>query len=109
MKKVLTAVACALLLIASSAFAGNSDAGATKFKEKGCTACHGDNGSKTVAPDFPRLAGQYEDYLVKALSDYKSGARGNPIMGGMVASLSEQDIEDLAAFFSSQKGLVVKH
>ena len=109
MKKIVTAILGVLLLVSGAALAGDTDAGAAKFKEKGCAACHGENGSKTVGPDFPRLAGQYEDYLEKVLSDYKSGARGNPIMGGMAASLSEQDIENLAAYLSSQQGLVVKH
>ena len=49
------------------------------------------------------LAGQYYDYLVKALSDYKSGKRTNPIMKGFAAQLSKQDMEDLAAWFSSQE------
>src|SRR5258706_222694 len=51
----------------------------------------------------PVLAGQYYDYLVQALSDYKSGKRSNPIMKGFAAQLSRQDIEDLAAWFTSQR------
>ncbi|HXH02632.1 MAG TPA: c-type cytochrome [Candidatus Competibacteraceae bacterium] len=82
---------------------GNPKAG--QKKAEACAACHGPDGNSTD-PNFPRLAGQYEDYLAKALHDYKSGARKNPIMAGMAAPLSEQDIADLAAFFASRpKGL----
>ena len=68
-----------------------------------CAACHGPDGNKPLAPDQPVLAGQYYDYLVRALSDYKAGHRTNGIMKGFAGQLSKQDIEDLAAWFSSQK------
>ena len=68
-----------------------------------CAACHGADGAKPSAPDQPILAGQHEEYLVQALSDYKSGKRNNAIMKGFAAGLSKKDIEDLAAWFSSQK------
>ena len=68
-----------------------------------CAACHGADGAKPSAPDQPILAGQHYDYLVRALNDYRTGARTNPIMKGFAAQLSKQDIEDLAAWFSSQK------
>jgi len=87
----------------SQAYAAG-DAAAGKQKSQACAACHGTNGNAPTGPDFPRLAGQHYDYLLKALRDYKSGARKNPIMGGQVGALSAQDLADLAAFFSSQKG-----
>ena len=90
---------------ATSAWAGDPAKG--KAKSAVCAACHGADGN-SVAPTFPRLAGQHEDYLLKALHDYKSGARKNPIMGGQAANLSEEDMADLAAYFSSQKGLYDK-
>ena len=62
-------------------------------------------GRYSLSPDFPRLAGQHEDYLLRALLDYKLGNRKDPIMQGQVANLSKQDFADLAAWFSSQKGL----
>jgi cytochrome c553 len=69
-----------------------------------CAACHGD-GNKTLAVNgeypYPKLAGQYPEYLSKALHEYKNGKRKNPIMGAQAASLSEQDIADLAAYFGS--------
>ena len=101
---ILTATATALsLAFAQSAIAaGKAEAGKAKAAQV-CAACHGADGAKPSAPDQPILAGQYYDYLVKALADYKSGKRNNPIMKGFVANLSAQDIEDLAAWFSSQK------
>jgi cytochrome c553 len=77
------------------------DAAAGKDKSAVCTACHGDKG-QGVAPN-PALAGIPEADLVKALKDYKSGARNNPLMSGMVASLSDQDMENLAAYYASLK------
>lgn len=68
-----------------------------------CAACHGPDGNGTV-PEFPRIAGQYADYLVHSMKAYKTGERTNPVMVGIVAGLSEQDMQDLAAFFSRQKG-----
>ena len=84
---------------------GNVAAG--KQKSVPCQACHGEDGN-TPTPQYPRLAGQYEDYLRKALNDYVTGGRTNPVMNSMAANLSEQDRADLAAYFASQKnGLAV--
>jgi cytochrome c553 len=87
----------------AQAFAAG-DAASGKQKSQACVACHGADGNAPTGPDFPRLAGQHYDYLLKALRDYKSGTRKNPIMGGQVSGLSTQDMADLAAYFSSQKG-----
>jgi cytochrome c553 len=92
-----------LLLVAGSVQAGDPAAG--KEKAKQCASCHGADGN-SMAPNFPKLAGQYEDYLVHALHAYKTGARQNPVMQGMAAPLSEQDIEDIAAYYALQRGLV---
>jgi cytochrome c553 len=81
---------------------GNADSGKAKAAQV-CAACHGPEGNKPSAPDQPILAGQHYDYLVRSLTDYKIGRRNNPIMKGFAAQLSRQDIEDLAAWFSSQK------
>jgi len=100
MKKLLLAVSA--FFIASSALAGgDADRGKQKAAQV-CGACHGPEGNKPSAPDQPVLAGQYPDYLVQALSDYKSGKRNNAIMKGFAAQLSKQDMEDLAAWFSSR-------
>ena len=76
--------------------AGDAEAG--KSKSATCAACHGANGVSAV-PIYPNLAGQKQEYLVNALKAYKSGERNNPIMKPMAAPLSDQDIEDLAAYF----------
>jgi cytochrome c553 len=70
-----------------------------------CVACHGQDGAKTVSPDYPVLAGQQADYIVHALQDYKSGKRKNPVMGGIVAGVDAKDFPALADFFSRQGGL----
>lgn len=77
---------------------GNIDAG--RAKATTCAACHGKDGMG-VAPNFPALAGQFRDYLVNALHEYKSGKRKNTIMNGQASALSDQDIDDVAAYFSS--------
>ena len=84
--------------------AGDGDVEAGQAKSQPCQACHGQDGNGTGDGQYPRIAGQHADYLVKALQDYKSGTRANPIMQGFAATLSEEDMEDLAAFFSQQAG-----
>jgi cytochrome c553 len=93
------------VLGAGSGYAANPDAG--KEKSRTCAACHGADGNSATG-DFPRLAGQHYDYLVKALRDYKSGKRKNAIMAPQVANLTDRDFDDLAAFYSNQQGLVVR-
>jgi cytochrome c553 len=94
--------AAALILSGAAQAAGNAAAGKTKAAQV-CAACHGAEGNKPVAPENPILAGQHQDYLVKALKDYKSGKRNNAIMKGFAATLSSQDMQDLAAWFASRK------
>jgi cytochrome c553 len=77
------------------------DAAAGKAKAVMCASCHGENG-QGIAPN-PKLAGMSEADLLKMLKDYKSGAKSNPIMNGMAASLSDQDMENLAAYYASFK------
>jgi cytochrome c553 len=78
----------------------------TKGQEKAinCEACHGKTGI-SIDPNYPNLAGQHYSYLVKALSDYRSGDRTNAIMASFAANLSNQDIEDMAAWYAKQEGL----
>jgi cytochrome c553 len=91
------------LVVSGSALAGgNAERGKAKAAQV-CAACHGADGAKPVAPENPILAGQYADYLAKALADYKSGKRANPVMKGFAEPLGKQEIEDLAAWFASQK------
>ena len=81
-------------------------AGQAKVKEV-CQACHGLDGNSQAA-DYPKLGGQYPDYIAKALRDYKSGARKNPIMAGFAATLTDQDIENVAAYYASQPPVLAK-
>jgi cytochrome c553 len=66
-----------------------------------CLACHGTNGVGITA-DYPTLSGQHRDYMVRALLDYQKGGRKNPIMAGMAANLTREDIEALAAHYAAQ-------
>lgn len=85
-----------------SASAGDAANGEKLTNEKGCVGCHAADGNSTI-PTNPILAGQYEDYLVQALQQYKSGARQNAIMSGFASGLTDKEIADLAAWFSSNK------
>jgi len=88
--------------------AADPNAALPRVKEV-CQACHGVDGNSQIA-DNPKLGGQYPDYLAKALRDYQSGLRKNPVMAGFVDKLSKQEIENLAAYYSSQPAAVVtKH
>ncbi|HLU77834.1 MAG TPA: cytochrome c [Burkholderiales bacterium] len=90
-------------LFATPVLAGDPAAGA-EIAKKVCAACHGADGNSSISPEFPKLAGQHEDYLLQALSQYKSGARKNPIMAAQVQPLSEADMRNLAAYFATQDG-----
>lgn len=106
MKKSLAAVVLALgfaSLANAAVTMPKGDATAGQTKAAVCGACHGPDGN-SMAPNFPRLAGQNAKYIFKQLSDFKSGRRQNGTMQGMAAPLSEQDMADVAAYFSSQKG-----
>ena len=92
---------CLAMTAGIAVASGSAEAGKAKAAQV-CGACHGPEGNKPSAPDQPVLAGQYYDYLVRALSDYKSGKRKNAIMNGFAAQLSAQDIQDVATWFSSR-------
>ncbi len=100
-RTVLSAVIIVGLLgvVGTAQAAGDVQAG--KAKAATCVACHGANG-QGVAPN-PALTGKTDDQLVQAMKDYKSGKRDNAIMKGMVSSLSEQDMANLAAYYASLK------
>ena len=78
------------------------DATAGQAKAAVCGACHGLDGNSSDA-QYPKLAGQSEEYIVRQLTDFKSGVRQNPIMLGMATPLSSQDMHDIGAYFASQK------
>ncbi len=100
--KTLIAVCAMLALTGVSVAAGDAKAG--KAKAVNCAGCHGVNGNSTN-PAWPKLAGQHAGFIAKQLADFKSGkTRSDPLMAGQVASLSQQDMDDLGAYFASQTG-----
>jgi cytochrome c553 len=99
-----TALAGALACLATGAAAADIEAGKAKATEV-CESCHGAGGNST-SQDFPRLGGQYPDYLAKALRDYKSGDRKNAIMASFAKPLSKQDIDNLAAYYAAQPAAI---
>ncbi|MBW8312177.1 MAG: cytochrome c [Rhizobium sp.] len=106
MTMIRTIAALSLLALATPALAaapkGNVAAG--QEKSKTCAACHGPTGNESLDATYPKLAGQYPEYLAKALRDYKSGERPNAVMAGFAGALSEEDIDDLSAYFGAQEG-----
>jgi cytochrome c553 len=102
------AATAAIVCVSPAASSADLNAGKAKATEV-CAACHGADGNSASA-DFPKLGGQHPDYLAKALRDYQSGLRKNPIMGGFAQALSKQDIENLAAYYGAQPPTVsVRH
>ncbi|MGJ8669125.1 MAG: c-type cytochrome [Oceanococcus sp.] len=99
-KLILTLSLCLSAGLAQAA----GDVAAGQEKSATCAACHGADGV-SASPAFPNLAGQHANYIEHALKQYQSGDRKNPIMAGQVANLNKQDIKDLAAYYSQQKGL----
>ena len=107
MPRNLSLLPSVMLLMFCSAVLANGDIVAGKEKSLTCAACHGPDGNGVEAiPTQPRLAGQSAEYLEKQLRDYQSGQRESAIMAPMVATLSEADISDLAAYYASLKGTV---
>lgn len=94
-------------VLALSAFgtacAADIEAG-RRIGETQCAACHGRDGKSPIDPSYPIIAGQYPDYLAKALADYKNGGRKNAIMAGIAKPLSKKDIQDVAAYFGALPG-----
>jgi cytochrome c553 len=95
-------LAACLLAIFSQQAAAGGDAAAGQAKSAICSACHGADGNSMV-PQWPKLAGQHEEYLVRQATLIKSGARPVPEMVGIVATVSDQDIADISAWFASQQ------
>ncbi len=95
----ITTTLAILIMMGSVHAAGDPAAG--KEKSAACVACHGVDGNSPNG-QWPKIAGQHAQYIVKQLKDYKSGKRKNAIMVGMAAALSDQDMEDLAAYYQSQ-------
>ena len=85
----------------TSAHAAGDPANAQGIVNQVCAACHGVDGNSPLSLN-PSLAGQHPEYLLKQLTEFKSGARNNPVMAGMVANLSPDDMRNMAAYYSSQ-------
>jgi cytochrome c553 len=100
MNKVLVSLLLTLGITGFAHAAGNAEAGQGKVVV--CGACHAADGN-SAAPNFPKLAGQGERYLLKQLKDIKSGARPIVEMTGLLDNLSDQDLADIAAFYASQQ------
>jgi len=101
MKGLFRLITC-LALLASSSVLAAGDAARGQELSQTCASCHGADGNSTLAM-WPKLAGQHAAYMERQLALIKSGARPVPEMGPFVAGLSEQDMADLAAYFSTQK------
>ena len=91
--------------LGAPAVAADLDAGARLANER-CAACHGKDGNTPIDPSYARLSGQYEDYLVQALRAYRNDRRKNPIMGAQAKTLSNADIENVAAYYARQPGML---
>jgi cytochrome c553 len=100
-RTLLTATIIVTSLGIVSAVQAAGDVAAGKARSAACAACHGANGQGV--PPNPPLAGVPEAQQVKALQDYKSGARANAVMKGLAAALSDKDMEDLSAYYASLK------
>jgi len=100
--KFSNAIALAALIAATPVWSAGGDAAAGQTKAAVCAACHGVDGN-SVDPQYPKIAAQHEDYIAQQLALFKNGKRNNPIMMAFAVALSEQDMADLGAYFSSQK------
>lgn len=94
-------IVAAAVLATPAAMAASIEAGKTKSAV--CAGCHGADGNGGADPTWPKLAGQDSAYLVKQMKDFKSGARKDAIMAGMVAGLSNADMADIGAYYASLK------
>lgn len=107
MKKLLVLAAAASMMSVSISGYAFGDPEQGKAKSQVCAACHGADGNGVEGQlNYPKLAHQVPGYITKQLKAFKDGTRQDPIMIGMVAALSEEDMADLDAYFSSQKRTV---
>jgi len=103
MMKMRILVAAGAALVAVSAQAADVAKG-EQLAQAQCAACHGKDFSSPVDPSYPKLAGQYPDYLEKALRDYQTGARKNAIMAGLAKPLTRSDIQNVSVYLSRLPG-----
>ena len=101
-------IAAYMATLGNTTVENGGSVGASLAAAQTCAACHGQNGI-AVSPNWPTLAGQYEDYLVTALHRYRDGERTNPVMQPIASQLSDADITQLARYFSGLEGLETPH
>lgn len=104
MKSICMTLIASALLVATLPVQAAGDPKAGQLKTSMCAGCHGIPGWRTAYPSVysvPKLGGQHADYIVAALKAYKTGERSHPSMVGIAGSLSDQDMEDLAAYYAS--------
>ena len=107
LSRLITACAIGSMAVMATPVWADGDAAAGTQKKQMCEGCHGIPDFRTAYPDVytvPKLGGQGAGYIVKALQDYKSGARKHPTMIGIAASLSDKDMADLAAYYGGSEG-----
>lgn len=102
MKKVIVSTVASLLLVTANISMAGGDAAAGKAKSATCAGCHGAAGI-SANPLWPNLAGQKDAYMVKQMKAFRDGKRSDPMMSPMAKPLSDADIDNLAAYFSSLK------
>ncbi len=102
MKKVIVSTIASLLLVTANISMAGGDAAAGKAKSATCAGCHGAAGV-SANPLWPNLAGQQDAYLVKQIKAFRDGSRSDPMMSPMAKPLSDADIDNLAAYYSSLK------
>ena len=100
MKLFSSVVLASALVVSGQALAGDAGAGKSAFAAKGCIGCHG-AGGVSVVPTYPSLKGRDEAFVKENLTNFRSGVRQNPTMNAMAAGLSDEDIENLAAYIGS--------
>ena len=112
---LITAVLLSSIGLVNVASAASVDKGQTLVEKANCASCHGAGLNAPILPAYPKLAGQYADYLYYALKAYKVGngnpqyGRNNAIMGSQVQAFSDADMQDIAAYVASLPGnFVVK-
>ena len=101
MKKRCLFLAALVLGLSHVAVLAEGDPEAGKTKIQSCAICHGEDGNSTT-PQWPKIAGQHANYLEEQLTGFRSGVRAGQVMNEMAGELSDQDIEDLAAYYSEQ-------
>jgi cytochrome c553 len=111
MKTLILALLTIALTWSTTTLAQNITHGKQLAEEKACASCHGEGLNQPVAPNFPKIAGQYQDYVYHALRQYNPKfannaviGRNNPVMSAIVGNMSDTDLLDLSAYVASLPG-----